>query len=82
MTEERRDFLKKFTLKDILLLLDWNVESEEKVVIAEQCEENTWSILPMNSKLLWVEENLDRHVESISIWNGMIQIWLMDEENK
>lgn len=50
----------KFTLKDVLFLLDRNGDSDEKIIVSEHCEEETWSILPMNSKLLWVKENLDR----------------------
>ena len=79
----KRDY--KFTVKDILYLIDPNAhlgDRDEKIVISEQCEEETWSILPMNSKLLWVQENLDRKVESIDIYDGMFQIWLADESRE
>ena len=68
----------KFTLKDILLLIDCNGESEEKVIISEQSEEETWAFIPMNSKLLWAQENLERKVDSICVYDGMLQIWLAD----
>lgn len=66
----------KFTLKDILLLINSNVESDEKIVISENSEEDTWCVLPMNSSLLWGTENENKKVANIGVHDGMIQIWL------
>ena len=76
----KRDY--KFTVKDILYLMDPNAHlggCDDKIILAEKCEEETWAVLPMNSKLLWVQENLDRKVSSIAIYDGMLQIWLASE---
>lgn len=70
----------KFTLKDILLLMDGNGMSEEQIIISEECERETWVTAPLNSCLLWVEENLSRKVDSIGVEHGKLQIWLADKE--
>ena len=72
----------KFNLQDVLQLLNPSGEQSDRIIIADaqHCEEETWSVLPMNSKLLLAPENLNRKVESIWIWDGMHQIWLANEE--
>ena len=71
----------KFNLNDILLLLDPSSESEDKIILSEQINEDSWVIAPMNSKLIRVEDNLNRKVESITVNGGMLQIWLDNENN-
>ena len=73
---------KSFTVRDVLLLIDSNGESEEKVVISEECDMDTWVVIPYNSSLLWNKEVSNRIVDSIGTHNGMIQIWLADKENE
>lgn len=68
----------KFTLKDILLLLDPNGECEEQIILSEQPETDTWVIAPANSSVIWTKENLERKVEGLGIWDGKLQIWLAD----
>ena len=70
----------KFTLEDVLLLIDRNGDSEEKIIISEHCDQDTWLTAPMNSSLIWTRENLDRKVESIGIWGETFQIWLVDKD--
>lgn len=70
----------KFNLNDILLLLDPSSESEDKIILSEQINEDSWVIAPMNSKLIRVEDNLNRKVESITVNGGMLQIWLVNED--
>ena len=70
----------KFNLNDILLLLDPSSESEDKIILSEQINEDSWVIAPMNSKLIRVEDNLNRKVESITVNGGMLQIWLANED--
>lgn len=71
----------KFTLKDVLLLIDCNGDSDEKIVISDKIAEETWVTIPLNSDLLWVNENLERKVDCIDVFDGMIQIWLADKED-
>lgn len=47
---------------------------------SEQINEDSWVIAPMNSKLIRVEDNLNRKVESITVNGGMLQIWLANED--
>ena len=72
----------KITLQDVLLLIDCNGDSDEQIIIAEEADESTWSTMPLNSKLLWIKENLERKVESISIWEEKFQIFLADEKRE
>ena len=69
----------KFTLEDVLLLIDHNRECTDHIIVSEHCNEVTWVEAPMNSSLLWTKENLAREVESINLWDGMFQIWLTEK---
>lgn len=66
----------KFTLEDVLLLIDYNREYDEKIVISDQCEEESWIVISTNNSLLWSKENLERKVTSIGVHDEMLQIWL------
>lgn len=71
---QKREY--KFTLEDVLLLIDYNREYDEKIVISDQYEEESWIVISTNNSLLWVKENLERKVTSIGIHDEMLQIWL------
>ena len=72
----------KFTLKDILFLLDPNGECEDMIIISEHSEKETWVTAPANSCLIWTEENLKRKVDGIGVCGDMLQIWLADLPKK
>ena len=73
------DMNKSFTLKDILLLIDSARESNEHIIVSETCEKEDWIEIPANSFLLWNDTMLNREVDSIGTYDGMLQIWLGDE---
>lgn len=70
----------KFTLEDVLYLIDHNGDSDERIIISEHCEQDTWLETPMNSSLIWTRDNLERKVESIGVWGDTLQIWLADKD--
>ena len=73
----------KFTLEDVLFLLHpggLQSGAEEKIVISEGGDEDTWGILPYSSSLLWTSEILKRKVECIDVTDEMIHIWLVSKE--
>ena len=71
----------KFTLRDVLLLIDYNGDMGEELIISEDGNKDTWVHIPSNSSLLWVKENLDRKVEGLGVYGGKLQIFLVEGEN-
>ena len=65
-------------MRDVLLLIDYNGDIGEKLIISEDGDVDGWVHIPSNSSLLWVQENLDRKVEGLTVTDGKIQIFLVE----
>ena len=70
----------KFTLEDVLLLIDYNRESDDRIIISEDGDEDRWLVAPINNSLIWTRENLERKVSSICIYDDKLQIWLVEKD--